>query len=198
MPHIYLYRHTKEEGEEVHDGEAWKQLSLQKHGGVVVVTVLCCDIVLMWNIHLVVHDNHVDHHAHHRHTEKQAHQERFPPPSRAETGVRNWCILFCVLGFYAPVRIKLHGFSSVHQASTNKTHIYSTYCWTTSWPKVCTFVPACLNTKYYTLYSSKANTLPKLMKMVLSCKVEVIPETLYNSNTGKFYKSEAVRHVWLL
>lgn len=47
IPLIYLHRHTKEEGEEVHDGEAWKQLSLQKHSGVVVVAVLCCDIVLM-------------------------------------------------------------------------------------------------------------------------------------------------------
>lgn len=43
----YLHRHTKEEGEEVHNGEARKQLSLQEHGRVVVVAVLHCDIVLV-------------------------------------------------------------------------------------------------------------------------------------------------------
>lgn len=80
IPRIYLYRHTKEEGEEVHDGEAWEQLSLQEHGGVVVVAILQRGVVLMGNIHVVVHDNHVGHHAHDRHTEKQAHQERFLPP----------------------------------------------------------------------------------------------------------------------
>ena len=47
IPLIYLYRHTKEEGQEVHDGEAWEKLSLQKHGGVVLVAVLHCGIVLM-------------------------------------------------------------------------------------------------------------------------------------------------------
>lgn len=47
IPLIYLYRHTKEEGEKVHDGEAWEQLSLQEHGGVVVVAVLHCGVVLM-------------------------------------------------------------------------------------------------------------------------------------------------------
>lgn len=47
MQLIYLYRHTKEEGEEVHDGEAWEQLSLQEHGGVVVVAVLHCGVVLV-------------------------------------------------------------------------------------------------------------------------------------------------------
>lgn len=44
---IYLYWHTKEEGQEVHDGEAWEELSLQKHGGVVVLAILCCTIVPM-------------------------------------------------------------------------------------------------------------------------------------------------------
>lgn len=43
----YLHRHTKEEGEEVHDGEARKQLSLQEHGRVIVVAVLHRDIVLV-------------------------------------------------------------------------------------------------------------------------------------------------------
>lgn len=43
----YLHRHTKEEGEEIHDGEARKQLSLQEHGRVVVVAVLHRDVVLV-------------------------------------------------------------------------------------------------------------------------------------------------------
>lgn len=77
---IYLYRHTKQEGEEVHDGKTREKLSFQKHGGVVMVAVLCCGVVLMRNIHLVVHNNHVHHHAHHRHTENKADKERFPPP----------------------------------------------------------------------------------------------------------------------
>lgn len=47
IPLIYLYRHAKEEGEEVHDGEAWEQLPLQEHGGVVVVAVLHCGVVLV-------------------------------------------------------------------------------------------------------------------------------------------------------
>lgn len=47
IPLIYLYRQTKEKGEEIHDGEAWEQLPLQKHGGVVEVAVLHCGIVLM-------------------------------------------------------------------------------------------------------------------------------------------------------
>lgn len=47
IPVIYLHRHTKQEGEEVHDGEAWEQLSLQKHGGVVAVAVLCRIVVMM-------------------------------------------------------------------------------------------------------------------------------------------------------
>uniref|UniRef100_A0A3Q3IMZ2 CS domain-containing protein n=1 Tax=Monopterus albus TaxID=43700 RepID=A0A3Q3IMZ2_MONAL len=37
---IYLYRHTKDEGEEVHNGEAWKQLFFQEHVGVVMVAIL--------------------------------------------------------------------------------------------------------------------------------------------------------------
>lgn len=44
---IYLYRYTKEEGEEVHDGEAWKQLLLQEHAGMVMVAVFHRRIVLM-------------------------------------------------------------------------------------------------------------------------------------------------------
>lgn len=44
---FYLYRHTEEEGEKVHDGEAWENLFLQKHSGVVVVAVLCCGVVMM-------------------------------------------------------------------------------------------------------------------------------------------------------
>ena len=47
IPQMYLHRDTEEEGEEVHDGEAWEQLSLQEHGGVVMVAVLHRGIVLM-------------------------------------------------------------------------------------------------------------------------------------------------------
>lgn len=43
----YLHGHAEEEGEEVHDGEAGHKLSLQEHGGVVVVAVLHGDIVLV-------------------------------------------------------------------------------------------------------------------------------------------------------
>lgn len=67
---IYLNRNAKDERKEVHDGEPWRHLPLQHHGRVVVVALLSCDIVLMGNTHLVVHDNHVHHHAHHRHAEK--------------------------------------------------------------------------------------------------------------------------------
>lgn len=66
----YLYRNAKEERKEVHDGETWGHLPLQHHGRVVVVALFSCDIVLMGNAHLVVHDDHINHHAHHRHTEK--------------------------------------------------------------------------------------------------------------------------------
>lgn len=76
----YLHRHAEQEGQEVHDGEAGQQLSLQEHGGVVVVAFLDADIVLVYGIHLVVHDYHVHHHAHHRHAEEEAHEEGFPPP----------------------------------------------------------------------------------------------------------------------
>lgn len=78
----YLHGHAEEEGEEVHDGEAGHQLSLQEHGGVVVVAVLHGEVVLVRSVHLVVHDDHVHHHAHHRHAEDEADQEGLPPPGR--------------------------------------------------------------------------------------------------------------------
>lgn len=77
---IYLYRHAEKERQEVHDGEAREQLGLQEHGGVVMVAALHCGVVVMGNAHLVVHNNHVDHHAHHRHAEDQTHKEGLPPP----------------------------------------------------------------------------------------------------------------------
>lgn len=44
-PTSYLYGHAEQEGDEIHDGEARQQLSLQEHGGVVVVAVLRGHIV---------------------------------------------------------------------------------------------------------------------------------------------------------
>lgn len=44
---VYLYRHTEDEREKVHDREAWEQLSLQEHGGVETVEVLHCSIMVM-------------------------------------------------------------------------------------------------------------------------------------------------------
>lgn len=91
---IYLHRHTKEEGEKIHERETREQLFLQKHGGVEVGAVFCCGIVLMGNIHLVIHDYHVDHHTHHRHTENQAHQEGPPPPKNAKMFVSNCFVIY--------------------------------------------------------------------------------------------------------
>lgn len=44
---VHLHRDTEEEGDEVHDGEAWEQLPLQEHGRVVMVTVLHCGIMMV-------------------------------------------------------------------------------------------------------------------------------------------------------
>lgn len=81
-PINYLHGHAEQEGEEVHDGEARQQLSLQEHGGVVVVAVLHRHVVLVRSIHLVVHYYHVHHHSHHRHAEEEADEEGLPPPVR--------------------------------------------------------------------------------------------------------------------
>lgn len=65
---IYLHGNAKDERKEVHEGQTWSHLPLQEHGRMVMVAILSCDIVLMGCTHLVVHDDHVHHHAHHRHT----------------------------------------------------------------------------------------------------------------------------------
>ena len=85
-PHgSYLHRHTEEEGDQVHDGEPREQLSLQEHGGVVGHAVLGRGVVVVGHVDLVVHDDHVHHHAHNRHAEEQADQEGLLPPGREKS-----------------------------------------------------------------------------------------------------------------
>lgn len=67
-----LHRDTEEKRDQVHDGEARQKLFLQEHGGVVLLSVLGCGVVVVGHVDLVIHDYHVHHHAHNRHAEKQA------------------------------------------------------------------------------------------------------------------------------
>lgn len=99
----HLHRYAKKKREQVHDREAWEQLSLQEHGGMVQVAVLSRGVVLVGSVHLMVHDDHVYHHAHHWHTKYQAHQERFPPPRRAKTfegTQRNVCLIVDIFSIF--------------------------------------------------------------------------------------------------
>ena len=78
--HTHLHRHTKQEGDEVHDGETGQQLALQDHVLMVGLPLLHGAVVVVRGADLLVHHDHVDHHAHDGHAEHQAHKERPPPP----------------------------------------------------------------------------------------------------------------------